>query len=86
MPDQPDNANPSTSDEETDGLRQLLVDIEDPASDEFVGRVRRSIHRRTTVAQLTSFGWRMPGSVLAELLRVLRYLPESFGKGPDRWK
>jgi Ni,Fe-hydrogenase III large subunit len=42
----------------------------EPARD-LVGRVRRDIERRETVAQLASFSWKMPKVLLLELLQMM---------------
>lgn len=83
----PDSQEPNLPQNESDDeLRPLLADVEDPVPEEFLERVRRSIHRRTTVAQISAFSWRMPGTILAELVRVISFLPRSFSKDETRWK
>jgi hypothetical protein len=67
--------NSNGRDDELDDLGDPIVALtdferEDPSSG-FLARVRRSIQRRTTVAQLTSFSWSAPFLILREFWQVL---------------
>jgi hypothetical protein len=44
-----------------------------PSSD-FIGRVRRKIHRRTTASQLASYSWHMPKVVLLEMANLFGHI------------
>ena len=52
---------------------------EELPADEFVGRLRRRIHRRVTSNQVTAFSWHTPGLIALSLVDVLWALMESFG-------
>ncbi len=54
----------------------------EPSSD-FVGQVRRSIHRRTAASQLASYSWNLPKIALLEMARLLSHLLESFGTNKE---
>jgi hypothetical protein len=63
-------ANPGMDEEEEVDPGQPvaeLVAFEHDASARFLGRIRNSIQRRTTAAQLTSFAFSMPLVLLKEL-------------------
>jgi|GEM_PF-728872 len=72
-------------DPELHSARDLLVDQEYEVSDEFLERVRAKIERRTTVAQFSSFSWRVTGMVFVELFRFIGFVPQAI-RGGDRWK
>ncbi len=76
----------TSADDEPESLQPLLRDLEEPVSDELLNRVRRTIHRRTAAAQFSAFAWRTPGAILAELVRLMGYLPNSLRKERDSWK
>jgi hypothetical protein len=85
MDDLHDFGNSQNGSDDADVLR-VLAGQEDPVSGEFLARVRRSIHRRTSVAQFSVFGWKMPGVALLELLRIAGHVSKSFGKEKTPWK
>ena len=43
-----------------------LANFEHGASDDFLGRIRRSIQRRTTASQIATFSWDIPFVVFLE--------------------
>ena len=49
--------------------------------DEFLGKVRRRIHRRVTSNQMAAFSWHTPGMVLLSLMDVMKALFGSLGGG-----
>lgn len=49
----------------------LLAGYEQPTSSGLLSRIRRSIHRRTTTAQVATFSWKMPSLVFLELWQIL---------------
>ena len=53
-----------------------------PASD-FIGRIRRKIQRRTTVSQLASYSWKMPGMILLELLSMFGHILKTTGNNKE---
>jgi hypothetical protein len=59
-----------------------LAEFEHDASTGLVARIRRTIQRRTTAAQLTSFSWSVPSLVLREfwLMLIDQFSPKSAGK------
>ena len=63
-----------------------LVGFEHDASVDFLSRVRRAIHRRTTVAQVASFTWNVPFLVFIEFWTTLvdHLLPKSPRKDQHR--
>jgi hypothetical protein len=50
---------------------EALAGFVEDAPPELVGRVRRSIHRRTTVSQVAAFSWTMPFLVFLEFWQTL---------------
>lgn len=64
---------------------RILAEQEQDTSDEFVARVKRSIHRRTVAAQCTSLAWHLPKVVMVEMAGVVRHLlSEAGGKKESR--
>ncbi len=67
------------SDDESEPLTQLR-DLEQETSGDFVGRVQRSIQRRTAASQFATFSWSLPPMLLREMAEILRSVcssPES---------
>ena len=58
----------------------LLRDVEAEPSTHFLQRVRRKIHRRSTVSQLVAYSWHLPGTVLLELAGVLSHMGKALGR------
>jgi len=56
-----------------------LREIEQEVSPEFINKVRRKIHRRTTTNQLVSLSWHLPKVVLLEMAGVLRHFLDTVG-------
>jgi hypothetical protein len=65
---------------------EMLRNFQEDVSPEFLGRVHRSIHRRTVAAQVADFSWRTPGMILLELSKMLRQVLTAAapGKGPGK--
>jgi hypothetical protein len=51
-----------------------LRDLERDVSPDFMNKVRRKIHRRTTVNQFAGLSWHLPKIVLVEMAGVLTHL------------
>ena len=66
--------NPNPADEELGTRIQVLADAEVPVSDEFIGRVRRTIQRRTTVSQFASYSWHIPKVILMEMASMFGHI------------
>ncbi len=60
-----------------------LAGFEYDVSDNLLSRIRRSISRRTTTAQVTSFAFDMPSVVLMEFWLLLMGLFNSKKTGKD---
>lgn len=60
----------------------MLADFQYAPSSSFLGRVRRSIQRRTTASQVVSFSWNVPLLVFREFWQLLaeQFFPRSAGK------
>lgn len=65
----PPNMDSNDETEPIPGLR----DLEHDSTQDFVGRVRRKIHRRRATAQAATFSWHMPGLVLIEMADLLKH-------------
>jgi hypothetical protein len=52
----------------------VLLQQEQSTSFDFVVKVRNRIGRRTTAAQIVSFSWHLPKTVLLEMLGLCKYL------------
>ena len=63
-------------------LREQEIDV----PHDFLGRVRRSIYRRTTVSQFASYSWHLPKTILIEMAVLLGHLFTTIGatKEPKR--
>jgi len=73
--------NPNPTDEDLGPPVEVLADAEMPVYGEFIGRVRRSIHRRTTVSQFASYSWHVPKAILLEMASMFGHiLKASAGK------
>ena len=59
----------------------MLRDFQEPASADFVQRVRGKIHRRTAASYVADFSWRTPGMILLEMSKMLRQIFSAFGEG-----
>ena len=61
---------------------EMLADFEHVPSSSFLGRVRRSIHRRSAVSQLASFSWNAPLLVSREFWSFVaeHFFPKGTGK------
>ena len=66
------NSNPA--EEEPGPPIQVLAGAEHPVSDEFIGRVRRTIFRRTAVSQLASYSWHIPKLILMEMASMFGHI------------
>lgn len=71
-------------DDETDpgAPVDILAGFEYAPSPTFLGRVRRSIYRRSAVSQVASFSWNAPLLIFREFWIVLAelFFPKSAGK------
>lgn len=61
---------------------EMLAGYEYTPSSGFIGRIRRSLHRRSAVSQLASFSWNAPTLVFREFWGFMaeHFLPRSTGK------
>jgi hypothetical protein len=50
-----------------------LADLESPVSENFLGRFRRKIYRRTTAAQFAHFSFSLPMAIFVELLSIVMH-------------
>jgi hypothetical protein len=48
-----------------------------------MARVRRRIHRRSTVSQLASFSWSLPKAIITEMAGIIRHLFLALGGGKE---
>lgn len=60
-----------------------LTEVEQEVSAEFVNKVRRRIHRRTTANQCLSLTWYLPKVVLVELAGVINHVFGALGGNKD---
>lgn len=60
-----------------------LTEQELEPSSAFMVRVRRRIHRRSTVSQLASFSWGLPKAIVTEMAGIIRHLFLSLGGGKE---
>jgi hypothetical protein len=51
-----------------------LRDVEKEVSPDFMSKVARKIHRRTTANQFAALSWHLPKIVLVEMANVLTHL------------
>jgi hypothetical protein len=56
-----------------------LRDMEQEVSPEFINKVRRKIHRRTTTNQFVSLSWHLPKVVLVEMAGVFKHILDALG-------
>jgi hypothetical protein len=63
-----------------------LAGFEHDVSVSFLGRIRRTIGRRTTAAQVTSFAFDMPFVVLKEFWLIVMELFNSKKTRKDAWR
>jgi hypothetical protein len=54
-------------------VRLLLEQEREPSSD-FLGRIRRRIHRRSATSQFAAFSWHLPKAVLLEMINVFGHI------------
>jgi hypothetical protein len=73
-PDAGNAGGPDDPDGGTDEPIGALREQEYETSPDFMLRVRRRIHRRSSVAQLASFSWSLPKVILVELANVLGHV------------
>ena len=69
--------NPTGDDDPIELLRAQTYE----PSGEFLQRIRRKIHRRTTTSQLASFTWHLPGTILIEIAGLLRHFVSTASGG-----
>jgi hypothetical protein len=50
---------------------EVLASLESEPSSNFLGRIRRAIHRRTSASQIASFSWNIPFLVFMEFWHML---------------
>jgi len=60
-----------------------LAEQELEPSPAFMVRVRRRIHRRSTVSQLASFSWALPKATITEMAGIIRHLFVALGGGKE---
>lgn len=60
-----------------------LADQELQPSSAFIEKVRRRIHRRSTVSHLASFSWGVPKLMITELAGIIRHLFIALGGGKE---
>lgn len=65
--------------EENDRV-EMLRELQDEVSPEFLERVRNSIERRRSVAQVAAFSWHLPAAALWELVRMATGAARIHGK------
>lgn len=78
----PDGANSTdnqAANQETGQPVVILKEQELETSLDFAGKVRRSIHRRSTASQLATYSWNLPILALVELGRLVSHFIEAFG-------
>jgi hypothetical protein len=71
-------------DQETGEPVELLREIQDDVSPEFLRRVRDSIERRRSTAQVVSFSWNLPAAAFWELLRFFGDLAHIHGRKGEK--
>lgn len=61
---------------------EMLAEFEHAPSTRFLGRIRRSIHRRSAISQVASFSWNAPRLVVGEFWNFVaeHFFPKSTGK------
>ncbi len=64
----------STDDQDPGQPIAILKEAAIAPSTDFIGRVRRKIHRRTTASQLATYSWHMPKVVLLEMVGVFGHI------------
>ncbi|MGJ5816114.1 hypothetical protein [Paludibaculum fermentans] len=77
----PENGKPV--DQETGQAILALRDQELETSPAFVAKVRRSIHRRTTAAQVAGYSWHLPKVTLLEMARLLGHVVKTVSKDKE---
>ncbi len=60
-----------------------LREQEMETSPAFTAKVRRSIHRRTTAAQVAGYSWHLPKVTLLEMARLLGHVVKTAGKDKE---
>ncbi len=70
--------------DEPEKLTALLTRQEEPGTDDFLLRFRRRIHRRSAGAQLATFSWELPKTVLLQLAHIFKELFFLFGSGKEK--
>lgn len=83
MSDDRDDTKNDEGMEDSGELTALLTRQEEPGSDDFLPRLRRKIHRRSTGTQLATFSWELPKSVLLELAHLIKELFFIVGSGKE---
>ncbi|QOY90753.1 hypothetical protein [Paludibaculum fermentans] len=82
-PEDGNQAGGTPIDQETGEPIQALRDQEMETSPAFTAKVRRSIHRRTTAAQVAGYSWHLPKVTLLEMARLLGYVVKTAGKDKE---